>query len=522
METGKPNTTAAVAVSENQDSKFDRRRKAIGAFCGPICAILVWLTPISGLSPEAHRLLAIMTLVCLWWITEPVPIPVTSLVGPTLCVICGVASMKDAFAAFANPTIFLFMGGFIIAKAMMVNGIDKRIAYGIMSMRWVGDKPRRIFLAIGVACMLCSGWISNTATAAMMFPIALGLLETIREMMAARGKVINLKTYKYATGLMLMTAYACSIGGVLTPIGTPPNIIMMGFLNEMCDIHIGFFQWMVWGFVAMVIYFIFAAVVLARMFPADVEHIEGAHEFIEEKVKGLGRWTRAQKNTMIGFVIAVVLWVTPGVLNIILGNGHDVLKAYNRLFPEAIAAMLGALVLFFLPGNKSSDGERTTVITWKQAVEGVEWGTLLLFGGGLAMGGMMYSTGLSAWIGDQIVAMMGGNPSELMLVAVFCVVSLFMSELTSHTAATNMVGPLAIGAALAAGFSPIPVAVGVALSASLGFMLPVSTPPNAIVYASGYVPITKMIKSGIIIDIIGIAVVTVPIAVYLVRAVMGL
>lgn len=242
METGKPNTTAAVAVSENQDSKFDRRRKAIGAFCGPICAILVWLTPISGLSPEAHRLLAIMTLVCLWWITEPVPIPVTSLVGPTLCVIFGVASMKDAFAAFANPTIFLFMGGFIIAKAMMVNGIDKRIAYGIMSMRWVGDKPRRIFLAIGVACMLCSGWISNTATAAMMFPIALGLLETIREMMAARGKVINLKTYKYATGLMLMTAYACSIGGVLTPIGTPPNIIMMGFLNEMCDIHIGFFQ----------------------------------------------------------------------------------------------------------------------------------------------------------------------------------------------------------------------------------------------------------------------------------------
>ena len=160
----------------------------------------------------------------------------------------GVVKMKDAFAAFANPMIFLFMGGFIIAKAMMVNGLDKRIAYGIISMKWVGDSPRRIFLAIGLACMLCSGWISNTATAAMMFPIAIGLLEAIREMMAANGREINLHTYKYATGLMLMTAYACSIGGVLTPIGTPPNIIMLGFLDSLANIHVSFFQWMVWGF----------------------------------------------------------------------------------------------------------------------------------------------------------------------------------------------------------------------------------------------------------------------------------
>ena len=205
-----------------------------------------------------------MTLVALWWITEPIPIPVTSMVGPTLCVICGVVKMKEAFAAFANPMIFLFMGGFIIAKAMMVNGIDKRISYGIVSMRWVGDNPRRIFFAVGLACMLCSGWISNTATAAMMFPIALGLLEAIREMMAAKGKVISLKTYKYATGLMLMTAYACSIGCVLTPIGTPPNIIMLGFLDELCHINIVFFQWMIWGFAAMIVYFVIAYIILSR------------------------------------------------------------------------------------------------------------------------------------------------------------------------------------------------------------------------------------------------------------------
>jgi sodium-dependent dicarboxylate transporter 2/3/5 len=501
----------------NQDSGFDRKRRIVGAIGGPICAFLVFITPIAGLSPQAHTLLAIMTLVALWWITEPIPIPVTSLLGPTLCVVFGVVKMKEAFAAFANPMIFLFMGGFIIAKAMMVNGLDKRIAYGIISMKWVGDSPRKIFLAIGLACMFCSGWISNTATAAMMFPIALGLLEAISEMMASNGKNINLRTYKYATGLMLMTAYACSIGGVLTPIGTPPNIIMLGFLNEMSDIHISFFQWMVWGFVAMIAYFIIAYFVLSRMFPSDVEHIEGAQDFIGGKVKELGKWTRAQKNTLIAFLAAVVLWVTPGVLSITLGTESETLNHYNKLFPEAIAAMVGALLLFFLPVDLKK-GKMT--LSWKQAMAGVEWGTLLLFGGGLAMGGMMYSTGLSGWIGDQIIAIMGGEPSQLILVAVFCVMSLLLSELTSHTAATNMIGPLAIGAAVSAGFSPVPVAVGVALSASLGFMLPVSTPPNAIVYASGYVPITKMIKTGVYIDFIGIALVTIPIVLYLVTLII--
>jgi len=497
---------------------FDSTRRIVGAIGGPLLAAIVWFASIPSLSPEAHKLLAIMTLVAIWWITEPVPIPVTSLIGPTLCVAFGVVKMKDAFAAFANPTIFLFMGGFIIAKAMMVNGLDKRIAYGLISMKWVGDSPRRIFLAIGLACMLCSGWISNTATAAMMFPIALGLLESIKEMMAANGKEIDLKTYKYATGLMLMTAYACSIGGVLTPIGTPPNIIMIGFLQEMQGVSISFFQWMIWGFIAMVCYFIIAYIVLSKMFPADVEHIEGAQAFIAEKKKSLGSWTSAQKVTMFCFIVAVVLWVTPGFLSMAYGSDSEVVKTYNKHFPEAVAAMIGALLLFLIPANRKT---HEMPIKWSDAVVGIEWGTLLLFGGGLAMGGMMYSTGLSAWIGDSIVAMLGGEPSELAFIAIFSIMSLLLSELTSHTAATNMIGPLAIGAAVSAGFNPVPVSVACALSASLGFMLPVSTPPNAIVYASGYVPITKMIKSGVYIDFIGIAVVTIPLCLYVVSKIVG-
>ena len=495
-------------------------RKMTGAVLGPLCAIILWLMPIDGLSEQAHHLLAVMSLIAIWWITEPIAIPLTSLFGPTLCVILGIVPIKDAYEQFANPMIFLFMGGFLLAKGMMVNGLDKRIAYGIMSMKWVGDSPRRIFLAIGLACILCSGWVSNTATAAMMFPISLGLLEAIREMMAENGKTIDLKNYKYATGLMLMTAYACSIGGVMTPIGTPPNIIMIGFLQELAPQapEISFFQWMIWGTVAMILYFIIASVVLWRLFPADVDHIKGAKEFIQKSVDSLGEWTRAQKNTMIAFSTAFVLWVAPSVLGIMYDVDSDVMKFYDSHFPEAIAAMIGGLMLFFLPVNVKT-GEMT--MTWKDGVEGIEWGTLLLFGGGLAMGSMMYDTGLSAWIGNGLKEALGNNPSEWLFVGVFCVAALIMSELTSHTASTNLMAPIAIGAALSLGFSPIPVAIGIALASSLGFMMPVSTPPNAIVYASGYVPITKMIKSGFIIDLIGIFLVTIPVLMLLVKYVMG-
>ena len=505
-------------MAKNSNS-FDIKRRSIGAILGPIVAIFLWFLPIEALSAPAHHLLAIMSLVAIWWITEPVPIPVTSLLGPTLCVILGVTDVSKAFANFANPMIFLFMGGFLLAKGMMVNGLDKRIAYGILSMKWVGDSPRRIFLAIGLACMICSGWISNTATAAMMFPIALGLLEAIREMMAANGKTINLSKYKYSTGLMLMTAYACSIGGVLTPIGTPPNIMMIGFLEQLAPDapSISFFDWMIWGVVAMILYFIVAYFVLWRMFPSDVKHIEGAREFIRSHVDGLGKWTRAQVNSLIAFGVAVVLWVAPSILTLIYGQQSDIMKFYDSHFHESIAAMAGALLLFFLPVNLK---ENKMTLSWKEGMSGIDWGTLLLFGGGLSVGGLMYTTGLSYWIGDGIKVAMGGNPSEFLLIAVFCVSGLLLAEFTSHTAAVNLIGTISIGTATSLGFSPIPVAVGIALASSLGFMMPVSTPPNAIVYASGYVPITKMIKSGVIIDLIGVFCITIPIVLIIVKAIM--
>ncbi len=495
-------------------------RGLVGLVLGPLLFVLVMLVPIDALSAGAHRLLALLALICTWWICETVPIPVTALLVPVLSVFLGIATVDDAFASFSNPMVYLFLGGFILAKALMLHGLDKRFAYWLLARRWVGSSPVRILLAVGAATALCSGWVSNTATAAMMVPLSVGLLDVIKQMFKASGRDIDLHSYKYATGLMLMTAYAASVGGVLTPIGTTPNLIVIGLLGSMADVHVTFFQWMVWGSVAMVVYFAIAAVVLVKMFPADVRSIEGAERIIAEHRAALGPWTVGQKCTLAVFVLAVALWVMPGVLGVAFGSESAALASYSAVLPESIVALVAAVLLFFLPASPRGAERRERVMTWKQASEGVDWGTLLLFGGGLALGGMMYSTGLSAWIGESIVAALGGAPAQVVLIAVFCVLALVLSEVSSHTAATNMVGPLAITTALAAGFDPVPAAIGVALSASLGFMLPVSTPPNAIVYASGYVPITKMIKAGFAIDLVGIFLVTIPLVIFVVAAVV--
>lgn len=498
------------------EEKFDRRRKTCGWFLGPILGLAVFFTPIAGLKPEAHSLAAIMTFVATWWICEPVPIPVTSLIGPVLAVLAGVVPVKAAFAPFADPLIYLIMGSFMLATAMMVHGLDKRFAYAILSLKWVGSNPTRIMFAIGAVTAMCSGWVSNTATTAMMYPIAFGLLMTLNDMCKDGGGDMEVNTDKYATGIMLMVAYASSIGGVLTPVGTPPNIIMVGLLDKLANVKVSFFQWMVWGSMAMALYFALMFTVIRRMFPTGITSIPGAEKLISEKRKALGPWKQGEINACIAFAVAVVLWVLPGPLAAIYGSDSAILKVYSQYLPEAIVAMLAGLMLFVMPTDWP---KREFTLTWQEAGKGIEWGTLILFGGGLALGSMMYATGMSKWIGDAIVKATGAD-SQAAIITVFAVLSLVMSELTSHTAATNMVGPLGITVAVSAGLNPVPVAVAIALASSLGFMLPVSTPPNAIVYASGLVPITAMIRTGVIIDVIGLAAITIPLVIYVVQWVM--
>ena len=508
------NTQTLTAAEE----KFENIRKTTGWILGPALALLIYFLPIDGLSSQGHILLAIIAFTATWWICEPISIPATSLLGPVLCIVFGVESAAKVFAPFANPLIYLFLGSFILATAMMNHGLDKRVAYGMLSLKWVGSNPSRILFALGFVTAMISGWVSNTATTAMMYPIALGLLAAIVEMYRVQGKVIDPARYKYATGLMLMAAYASSVGGVLTPVGTPPNIIVMGFLEQLAHIKVTFFQWMVWGSVAMAAYFVVMYIVLWKMFPADVKVIEGAGKLIREKRDALGPWKIGEINAVIAFVVAVTLWVLPGPLAMIYGGDAPIMKTYNKYFNEATVAMVAGLLLFILP---ISWKQKKFTINWKEAQKGIDWGTLVLFGGGLSIGAMMYSTGLATWVGNGVIALTGAK-SLMSLTIVFAVMALLMSELTSHTAATNMAAPLGITAAMSIGVDPVPVAVAIALSSSLGFMLPVSTPPNAIVFASGLIPITTMIRSGVLIDILGMTFITIPLVIYFVPWVLAI
>ena len=495
--TAKSYGTVKEALSPAEE-RFERWRNSSGLFLGPLVGMLLYLLPMPSLSDKAHGLSAIIGWVVIWWVTEPIPIPVTALLGAVLCAVFGIASAKTVFAPFADPIIFLFLGSFILAEAMAVHGLDRRCAFKILSLKWVGNSTGRILFAFGAITAGISSWISNTATTAMMYPIALGIIYATADMMEKRaGGAVNPMQLQYGTGMMLMAAYASSVGGIGTPVGTPPNLIAMGMIEKFANVKIPFFQWMLFAMPIMIAAFFLLYVIMYYLHKPEVTRIEGHGEYMRSELLALGTWSRGEKNACIAFLITVLLWVAPGFLALVFGTEATVYKAYNETIPEAAAALIGAALLFVLPVNWK---KREFTISWKQALT-IDWGTLLLFGGGLTLGSLMFETKLASVVGSKILELSGATSLwGITLVAI--VTATFMSEVTSNTAAANMVIPVVISLALAAHVNPVPPAIGASLGASLGFMLPVSTPPNAIVYGSGMVPITRMIRTGVIFDIL--------------------
>lgn len=478
---------------------FERFRNTAGFFLGPLAALVLVLMPMPGLSGEAHRLAAVIGWVVVWWVTEPVPLPVTALLGAVFCVVFGVTNVKAAMAPFADPIIFLFMGGFLLARAMTVHGLDKRFAYGILSLRWVGNSSRRILFAFGAIAAIVSMWISNTATTAMMFPIGLGVVSAMAEIIGREsGGSAEPRHLRFGTGMMLMAAYAASAGGIGTPVGTPPNLIGLAMMEKFAGVGIPFFQWMLFAVPLLAMMYLLLYFLMNFLHKPEVRSFEGGREYVKGELGKLGRWTRGQKNALAAFLAAVVLWVIPGFLAVIGGMDSAATKLYHSRIPEAVAALTGASLLFILPVDWK---KREFTLSWKQAVA-IDWGTLLLFGGGLTLGELMFQTGLAEAVGKGILGLFGETSTwGLTLAAIY--LSIIVSETTSNTASATMVVPVVISVALAAGINPIPPAVGATLGASWGFMLPVSTPPNAIVYSSGLVPITKMIRAGVLFDLLG-------------------
>jgi sodium-dependent dicarboxylate transporter 2/3/5 len=471
---------------------FNRRRRTVGLVLGPLLFLVLLIVPVP-LAPPAHRLAAILVMMVVLWISEALPLTVTSLIGPVLAIVLQVAPARTVFAPFADPIIFLLIGSFMLAEAMFAHGLDRRVAFSALSSRAVGGSPTRILLVFGFVATTLSMWISNTATTAMMFPIGLSIVSRLTE-----GRESEPGSRNFALAMMLMASFGPSVGGLATPIGTPPNLIGKGLLERIAHVQISFFDWMLLGVPLTALLFIFLVLYFRWRLLGGLKLHAGSAERIHAELRRLGPLSPGQRNTLIAFGLTVALWLFPGVLGIAGLSDSSFARGYEAAIPESVAAMIGAILLFLMPVNWRA---RRFTLSWEEAVR-IDWGIILLFGGGLAMGALAFSTGLAESMGHGITSWLPVR-STLSLTILFTAVAIVMSETASNTASANMIVPVAIAVAQASGIDPTQPALGATLGASMGFMMPISTPPNAIVYSSGYVPITAMMRHGIVLDVAG-------------------
>lgn len=484
-------------VLSHGEEVFERWRKTTGLFLGPLVFFLLLFVPFPSLSVEAHRLLAVIGFVLVFWLTEAVPLPVTALVGAVLSVLVGVAPAKVVLAPFAHPLVFLFIGSFILAEAITCHGLDRRFSFAILSVRFLEKSPLRLLLAFGLISACTSMWISNTAATAMMLPIGMGILRTMRDIGGESG-VGRFRHSRYATAMMLMIAYGASVGGIATPIGTPPNLIGIGMIDTLAGVRITFFEWISFALPITCVMFGYLFLLLGYFDRRTKGELSGVREYVERSRAGLGRWKMGEVNTAFAFGLAVSLWILPSLVGLVAGKEHEMARFLSTRLNAGVVALLAATFLFVLPVSVK---DRSFTMTWKRAAR-IDWGTILLFGGGLSLGRLMFSTGLAEALGHGLTGLSGAT-GLWSITAVSIFFGIVLSETTSNTASANMVIPVVIAVAQGMGVSPLPPALGACLGASFGFMLPVSTPPNAIVYGSGMVPILTMVRKGILFDIGG-------------------
>ena len=492
---------AAVEKLTDAEERFERGRKLVGFIAAPTVFAVLLVLPIPALTPQAHRLAAVMATVIVLWLTEALPMPATALLGAAACVVLRVAPARDVFAPFADPLMFLFIGGFILARAIFLYGLDRRLAFAVLSIRGVGAKPTHIMFAFGAVTAFISAWVSNTATTAMMFAIGLSILHVLFEQ--ERTGALPRINRAYATGLMLMTSFAASIGGLATPIGTAPNLIGLGMIRESLEVEFPFLKWCAIGVPIVVVLYLWLAAYMNFFCRAGVREFKGGEEMLRRERARLPRWSVGEYSVLFACLLTVMFWIYPGVIALVAGETSAAYRSVSAILPEGVVALLGAMLLFVLPGRY--DGR---AMNWSQAAQ-IDWGVVLLYGGGLTLGVLSFNTGLADAVGRALTGLLpiGGN-SLLMLIAA-CLVAVIVSETTSNTASANMVVPVVIALAKGAGVDPLEPALGATFAASLGFMLPVSTPCNAIVYGSGYIPIGKMVKYGFLLDVVGVVVVVV-------------
>jgi len=487
--------------------RFETILRTTGLIAGPVAAIGVYLADPVGRSSEARTLLAILALTVCFWMTEAIPLPATALLSSSLAIVLGVAPARAVFQPYADPVIFLFVGTFLLAEAFKKYGLDRRVA-----ARFVGGGAgegglwRRV-IGVGGATAVISCWLSNTATAALMTPMALGIAGAAggdgggppgdRASDAQKGK-------RGVAGILLAVAYGASIGGMATLVGTPPNLLTAGFIERLCGVRIGFASWLLFGVpiaaVLLAISLLWVRVFFGRGGGGDAG--AGAGVIGLDAPADAPELRRGARCTIGAFLLAGVLWMLPAITGIALGADAPLTRRLLDILPESAVALAAATLLFVLPVDWR---RRRFALTWREGRQ-VDWGIILLFGGGLSLGTLAESTGVARFIGERLggIGLARTEPGLLLCAIVLTVV---VSEFASNTAAATLLVPMVVATAQAAGFDPVRPAIAVGLAATCGFIFPVSTPPNAIVFATGRVPLRFMIPAGLFLDLAAIVVI---------------
>lgn len=441
---------------------------------GPLAFALILMAGAmveTELPPAALKMLAVMAWIVLWWIFETIPLAVTSLLGPLLCILIGVAPPAKALEGFSNPVIFLFLGGFLIAQAMRRHGVDQAIAARIIGLGVFRLGLMRNALGLYVSAFFLSMWISNTATAAVLMPVGLLMLSRIEE--NARARVAPI--------FLLGLAYSCSIAGITTPVGSPPNAIALGMLREVMGVTIPFLQWMLFALPAALLLFGILLLVVSMKIRAELRGGE-----VDQAVLFVGNALNSNQRLVMSVLGgAIFLWLAPSLFPALpLGS--------------STVALIAAVLLFILPLKSA-----TKLLDWEEAKK-IDWGTLLLFGGGLSLGNLIFETGLAAELKSFLPSRDGSYGFLFPLIAVS--VAIFLTELTSNTATANLIVPVLLAGAGFLGGQTLATVFAATLACSLAFMLPVATPPNAIIYSSGRVQIRQMVRLGLWMNLISIGV----------------
>ena len=490
--------------------RANNRQRFIGLGVGLVLAVIIYfIFPSNGadLVNEAHPedengpfslsvmsiTAAVMVLMGAWWMTGALPLAATAMVPLVAFPILQVAPMGDVSSPYADPTIFLFMGGFVLALGIQRWGLHRRLA--LLVVYTVGTKPKQLVLGFMIATGFMSMWVSNTATAVVMLPIGVSVLTLTAERV---GGWENQK--KFATALMLAIAYSASIGSLGTLIGTPPNAFLAAYMSSTHGIEIGFGRWMMVGLPLAIVFTVVAWLVLVTVFKPEMTEIPGGKELIRKEIDDMGKITRPEVVAGIIFLCTAIAWITIPLL-------AEYVSWWSITIADAAIAMTAAVVMFIVPVNRRG----TRVMDWEHA-KALPWDVLILFGGGLSLSSMVTTSGLSLWIGEMVKGM-EVLPIVLLVFAITAVV-LALTEFTSNTATAATFIPIMGGVAIGIGLTGdgmmniMLLIVPTALAASCAFMLPVATPPNAIAYGSGYVKAGDMLKGGVWLNIIGVFLIT--------------